>query len=111
MTAEEEGVGLGGVATLDRPVAVSDAREAPPLSAEHLGAVSGQAVIATADPLPVQDQAAVTRDVTLAHRGAMGARDIAAVDPEDGRTTAPGPHRAVVSKRLKFPSSLSSISF
>lgn len=101
MTAEEVGVDLGGVAILDRPVAVSDATGARPLSVEHLGAVSGRAATATADPLQVHDRAAVTKDAISDHRAAMGAQDTVVADPEDGRTIAPGHHRAVVSKRFK----------
>lgn len=97
MTAEEGAAVVSAVAILD-PVAVSDAIRAPPLSAGHREAVSGRAATATADPLPVQDRAAVTKDAISDHREAMGARAIAVAAPEDGRMTAPGLHRAVVSK-------------
>lgn len=101
MTAEVGAAVVLAVATLD-PVAVSDAIQAHPPSVARREAVSGQAVTATAAPLPVQDRAAATKDAISDHREAMGARAIAVVAPEDGRMTAPGLHRAVVSKRLQI---------
>lgn len=101
MTAEEGAAVVLADAILD-PVAVSDAIQAPPPSVARREAAFDQAATATADPLPVPDRAAVTRDAISDHREAMGARAIAVAAPEDGRTTAPGPHRAVVSKRFQI---------
>lgn len=107
-----EAVGQGsGVVIRDRQAVASDAREGLLLSAEHLAAVSDQAAQTVMAVRQVRDQAVATRDASSVHRGAMGARVTAVVAQEAGLMTAPDLHKAVVSKRLKFPSSLSPISF